>query len=236
MSETWHATPEGAISPTTQCSRVVALNRLSSTGYELILERNGMNFKPGQLINLHGRDHLEDRSYSVCSGMHDPHLTVLFRLIPTGVLTPQLVRLKPGDTITVSGPYGEFLIRDRKRPLMFFATGTGIAPCRCYLRSHSDLNMTLIHGVRLGEDLFYRDEFSRIAYQPCLTGEAGAWPGAFAGRVTDFARTLTLDPDAHYYLCGANEMIYEMQEWLEACKIDRAHIFTEAYYYRSDDS
>jgi len=83
---------------------VIALNRLCDDGYELILERGGISLKPGQLINIHGRNRLEDRSYTVCSGCHDEHLSVLFKIVPDGILTPQLIALKPGDTVCISGP------------------------------------------------------------------------------------------------------------------------------------
>jgi NAD(P)H-flavin reductase len=226
--------PDTAPAPALVTSRVLELNRLSDTGYELVVERAGITFKPGQLINIHGRSHLEDRSYTVCSGDRDEHLTVLFRLIPGGVLTPQLVRLKPGDPIRISGPYGEFTVRDATRPLVFFATGTGVAPCRAYMRSHAGLDITLAHGVRTREDLFYRETFARLNYHPCLSADPDA-PGVFHGRVTDFARRRIFPPDAHYYLCGANEMIYEVREILLARGIDRATVFSEEYYYRSDD-
>lgn len=216
-------------------TRVIAIRSLSQTGYELILERSGLTFTAGQLINLHGRHHLEDRSYTICSGERDEYLTILFRHIPSGVLTPQLVRLQPGDDMVISGPYGEFVLRDRSRPVMFFATGTGVAPARAYLRTFPDLHLTLFHGVRNPDDLFYRDEFPRIAYHPCVSRAAAAG-GFFPGRVTELARQTEFAPDAHFYLCGANEMIYEMQEILESRGVPKTAIFTEAYYYRFDDT
>jgi len=150
-------------------------------------------------------------------------------------LTPQLIVLKPGDPISISGPYGEFVVRDPAKKILFFATGTGVAPCRAYARSYPGLDYTLIHGVRKAEDLFYRSEFSAAGYIPCISGEA-APAGMYSGRVTDAARSRNWPAEAHYYLCGANEMIYEMQEFLEAAGVPRTSIFTEAYYYRSDDA
>jgi NAD(P)H-flavin reductase len=223
------------VQPRQWVTRVAAMDQLSSTGYALQLERGGLVFRPGQLVNLHGRDHLEDRSYTICSGDRDEFLTVLFRLIPSGILTPQLVALRVGDALTISGPYGEFMLRDAARPIFFFATGTGVAPCRAYLRSFAGLDLTLVHGVRREEDLFYREEFSAITYQPCLTAEPGV-SGVFHGRVTDYAREHSFPPDSHFYLCGANEMIYEMQEILSARGVAKEQVFTEAYYYRSDDA
>jgi ferredoxin--NADP+ reductase/benzoate/toluate 1,2-dioxygenase reductase subunit len=107
-----------------------------------------------------------------------------------------------------------------------------VAPCRAYLRTHPGLDLTLIHGVRRAEDLFYRDEFKARPYHPCVSGEGGT---GFHGRVTDFCASQTFPADAHYYLCGANEMFYDMRDVLARRNIRSDCIFTEAYYYRSDD-
>lgn len=214
--------------------RVLALNRLSATGYELVCERDNLQFKAGQLVNIHGANHFEDRSYTICSGVADATLTILFTLIPAGILTPRLSRLSPGDMVTLSGPYGEFTIRDPSRPLVFFASGTGVAPCRAYLRSYDHLEMTLVHGVRHRDDLFYRSEFSRLQYFPCVSRDPDS-SDVFHGRVTEFAHRHDFPASCHFYLCGANEMIYSVREILESRGVDRTAIFTEEYYYRADD-
>jgi len=217
------------IEVTRTSARVIEQTRLSETGYELVLERNSLAFDAGRLITLHGRDVTEDRSYTIASGEKDEHLHVLYRYVPTGVLTPQLIRLQTNDTIDLSGPYGQFVIRDTQRPLWFIATGTGIAPCRAYVRTHPNLDLTLIHGVRKEDDLFYRSEFERYAYHPCLTSESGDF---FHGRVTDFLAPRDLPREAQYYLCGAYEMIYDVQAMLLDKGIAPSQIFVEGYYYR----
>ena len=213
-------------------SRVLSLRRLSATGYELAFAREGLDFRAGQLVTIHGRNLLEDRSYSICSGEGDEALTILFRLIPDGQLTPQLAALRPGAEIDVSGPFGEFVLRDKARPVVFVATGTGIAPCRSYLRTHPDLHLTVIHGVRAAEDLFYRDEFAGVPYHPCVSSGG---EGVFAGRVTDFCRGAPLPDGALFHLCGANGMFYDMRDVLSARGIPPGDIFTEAYYYGGDE-
>jgi ferredoxin--NADP+ reductase/benzoate/toluate 1,2-dioxygenase reductase subunit len=124
------------------------------------------------------------------------------------------------------------MLRDAGRPIIFVATGTGVAPCRSYLRTHPHLDLTLIHGVRQAEDLFYRDEFAGVTYVPCVSGEAGA---GFHGRVTDYCRAQSFPALAHFYLCGANEMFYDMRDVLSKAGVGVERIFTEAYYYRADD-
>jgi ferredoxin--NADP+ reductase len=210
-------------------ARVLDARQLSPTGYELTFERHRMPFQAGRLITLHGPDVTQDRTYTVLSGEGDENLQILYRHIPTGKLTPHLIRLKAGDPIQFSGPYGEFVLRDPARPIVFVATGTGVAPCRSYIRTHPGLHLTLIHGIRWNADCFYRDEFARYRYVPCVTGEAG--PG-YQGRVTDFFKTFAFEPDSHFYLCGANEMIFDMHTLLKERGVDDSRIFTEAYYYR----
>jgi ferredoxin-NADP reductase len=182
-------------------------------------------------LTIHGRSVTEDRSYTIACGEEDEQLHVLYRLIPNGALTPQLVRLQVGDTVPLSGPYGQFVLRDPMAPLVFIATGTGIAPCRAYARTYPGLNMTVYHGVRTCEDLFYRTELSAFAYHPCVT-QGG--DHVFKGRVTELIPTRPAPTDAHYYLCGAYEMIYDMRAHLLERGVPAAHIFMEGYYYRPD--
>lgn len=213
-------------------ARVLGQRQLSPTAFELTLERNELAFRAGQLITIHGRDVTEDRQYSIASGESDDTLQILYRLIPSGVLTPRLVKLKIGDVVEISGPYGEFVLRDRRRPIVFVATGTGIAPCRAFFRSYPDIDLTVLHGVRTLDDLFYREEFSRCVYHPCVSADERA---PIRGRVTDFSRGYRFPDGAHFYLCGANEMFYEMREILLERGVPAEAVFTEAYYYRHDD-
>lgn len=210
--------------------KVIEQKQWAETGYELLLQRNGLSFEPGRLLTIHGRDVTEDRSYTIASCEQDEHLHILYRYVPTGVLTPQLVKLQAGDAVSCSGPYGQFVLRDPGRPIYFIATGTGIAPCRAYIRAYANLPVTIYHGVRTEEELFFRDEFERFAYHPCLTQEQSA--RAFQGRVTDCLREHALPLDAHYYLCGAYEMIYDVQALLSERGVPPDHIFAEGYYYR----
>lgn len=209
-------------------SRVLSHRQVSEGGYELTLERDGLDFDPGRLLTLHGDDITEDRSYSIATGTGDEYLQVLYRLIPKGILTPKLVELKEGDALDISGPYGQFTIRDPGRPMIFVATGTGVAPCRSYVRSQPDLNLTLLMGARTKDDLFYADDFSDVRYIPCLSREPDS---EYPGRVTDVIETLVDTEDAHFYLCGAFEMIFDVHAILRKKGIQDDRIFTEEYYY-----
>lgn len=210
--------------------RVVEHVRIAPDAYHLVLERREMTFDAGRLVTVHGRDVTEDRSYTIASGEEDEHLSILYRLIPSGVLTPQLVQLAAGDEIELSGPYGQFVVRDTSKRLCFVATGTGVAPCRAYARTYPEVDLTLVHGVRTADDLFFRGEFETHNYVPCLSKEEHT--GCFSGRVTDWLRQHPQGSDVHYYLCGAYEMIYDVQALLIKQGVQPEHIYTEGYYYR----
>ncbi len=213
-------------------SRVLGHRELAPQAFELTLERHDLEFRAGQLVMIHGRSVFEDRSYSVASGEADPHLVLLYRLIPHGLLTPQLARLAPGDTVDLSGPYGTFTLREPSRPALFVATGTGIAPGRSFRRTYPDLDLRVVHGCRTRADLFYRDEWPPESLTACLSRDPDA-PGAFAGRVTDWFAARPADPALPVYLCGANAMILDVRALLTRAGTDASCIFTEPYYYRA---
>lgn len=211
-------------------TRVKALQQISPSGYELVLERAGLAFQAGKELMLHGKDPYDDRQYSIASAESDEDLRILFRLIPEGALTPQLVGWKPGDEVAFTGPFGSFVLRDFVRPIVFIATGTGIAPAVCFARSHPGLGMTVLHGVREEADLFYRELFEAEGpYHPCVSQAPDT--DCFKGRVTELLPTLDLAEDAHYYLCGANDMILEVRRLLLEQGISDDDIFSEAYYF-----
>jgi len=214
-------------------TKVLDQSQVSDDVYILTLERQGLDFRAGELISLFGEGPHASRDYTIVSGTRDDALDVIYRYIPHGSLTPYLITLQAGDEVEMLGPYGNFTLRDPSAMIYFIGTGTGIAPCRSFLRSHKELNLTIIHGVRVEADLFYRDEFSTYHYQACVSGSAAQ--NCFHGRLTEWLTKQSLDKRAHFYLCGANEMIYEVTDILKEKQIPAEQIFTEPYYYRADD-
>jgi len=212
---------------------ILAHEPVGTDAFLLKLERPNWSWRAGQLVGLHGADPLDQRDYTIASGERDDTLDVLYRLIPHGILTPYLRGKRPGDTLEVEGPYGRFTLRDPQRPILFCATGTGIAPCRAYLRTRPDLDLRLLHGVRTPADLYFREEWDSISYHPFCSRDP--LDGA-TGRLTDALPLLDLPPDTHVYLCGGNEMIYEAEELLRQRDIPAEHIFKEPYYYRAYDA
>jgi Na+-transporting NADH:ubiquinone oxidoreductase subunit F len=70
-----------------------------------------------------------------CAAVHHPHrLPARLRdEIPPGKMSSYLFNLKPGDTVTVAGPFGEFFARDTDKEMCFVAAGAGMAPMRSHI-------------------------------------------------------------------------------------------------------
>ena len=88
--------------------------------------------------------------------------------IPPGIMSSWIFGLKPGDTVTVSGPYGEFFARDTDKEMCFIGGGAGMAPMRSHIfdqlmRLHSQRRITFWYGARSLREAFYVDEFERLA-------------------------------------------------------------------------
>lgn len=210
-------------------SRVIAQRPLTEGLFELTFERPDFAFRAGDEIQIHGPDSSADRPYSLLNGEGDTHLQILYRLIPDGLLTPLLSQLQAGDRLSFSGPFGNFRLKHLDRPVIFVATGTGIAPAVSFARTHPDLEIHLLHGVRRQQDLCYAEWFAPGRYYPCVSREMV--PGLFHGRVTERFPTLSIPDDADFFLCGANDMIVAMAALLKEMGIADARISGEAYYW-----
>jgi Na+-transporting NADH:ubiquinone oxidoreductase subunit F len=88
--------------------------------------------------------------------------------LPPGKMSSWLFNLKEGDTVTVSGPFGEFFARDTGKEMCFVAAGAGMAPMRSHifdqlLRLKSTRKMVFWYSARNLKEAFYIDEFNQLA-------------------------------------------------------------------------
>jgi len=76
--------------------------------------------------------------------------------------------LKPGDKVTISGPYGEFFIQETKAEMVYIGGGAGMAPLRSHIfelfkRNETNRKVSYWYGGRSAKELFYLDEFEELA-------------------------------------------------------------------------
>jgi ferredoxin--NADP+ reductase/benzoate/toluate 1,2-dioxygenase reductase subunit len=141
--------------------KLQAVRNLTDSTYVLELERRGMEFEAGQHLLLGDSDSIHKREYSIYSGTNEEQLEVLIKEVEEGAVSKQLKKLPLGSFLEIEGPLGFFsidpqLIRE-KRKFLFVASGTGIAPFHSMVKSISELDYTLLHGVRYSEEAYEKD-------------------------------------------------------------------------------
>jgi Na+-transporting NADH:ubiquinone oxidoreductase subunit F len=87
--------------------------------------------------------------------------------LPPGVCSSYVFSLKKGDKITISGPYGEFHIKDTKREMIYIGGGAGMAPLRSHIfhlfhTEKTTRKVSYWYGARSKREMFYTEEFEAI--------------------------------------------------------------------------
>lgn len=88
--------------------------------------------------------------------------------IPPGIMSSYIFSLKPGDEVTISGPYGEFFAKETDREMCFIGGGAGMAPMRSHIfdqfrRIKTKRKVTFWYGARSLREMFYQEDFDSIA-------------------------------------------------------------------------
>ncbi len=89
---------------------------------------------------------------------------------PPGISSSYIFNLKPGDKVTVSGPYGEFFIKDTDNEMVYIGGGAGMAPMRSHLfhlfhTLKTKRKVSFFYGARSLREMFYDEDFKNIARQ-----------------------------------------------------------------------
>ena len=198
-------------------------------------------FTPGHYARLGLHDSMDQevwRPFSLVSGPQDQYLEFFAVLVPGGEFSGPLSRIREGDAMLVNKSSYGFMIIDGFAPgedLWLIASGTGLGPFLSILRDPATWqayeNLILVHSVRQGVELAYRDEIAAIArdkqleassvglrYVPVVTREP--WTGALGARIPQLiddgrleqAAGLKLDPTfSRIMVCGNPEMSRELR-------------------------
>jgi Na+-transporting NADH:ubiquinone oxidoreductase subunit F len=156
-----------------------------------------------------------------------------FMKVNPGICSSYVFSRKPGDKVTISGPYGEFFIKDTEREMMFIGGGAGMAPMRSHIfhlfnTEHTNRKATFWYGGRSLKELFYVDQFEKIQKDnPNFNFEVALseplpeddWKGktGFIHQVI-FDSYLKKHPEPEeieYYLCGPPMMISAVLKMLD---------------------
>lgn len=87
--------------------------------------------------------------------------------IPPGQMSSYVFGLKPGDKVTVYGPFGEFFAKKTNAEMIFIGGGAGMAPMRSHIfdqlrRLKTDRKMSFWYGARSLRELFYKEDYDML--------------------------------------------------------------------------
>ncbi len=187
------------------------------------------------------------RAYSMANTPEEEELRFTIRIatpppgkpeIPPGVASSFLFTLKPDDRVTLSGPYGDFFVKDTDREMCFIGGGAGMAPMRAHIFHQlravdTDRKMTFWYGARSKVEMFYDEEFRELekdfdnfSYHVALSEPQPEddWDGpvGFIHQVLyeNYLKDHEDPTEIEYYICGPPMMLVAVREMLDSLGVE----------------
>jgi ferredoxin-NADP reductase len=217
--------------------KVIKTIKYGSSNFILRVERNNLQFNPGQFFSVGIPGTPINREYSVSSGINENYLDFLIREINNGVLSTKLKNLEKNDQIKILGPYGEFYLKEFNvnKKYNFFASGSGIAPFLSIIYSYKNLDYNIFHGVRLFEDIYKQNElknYNVFISKPTKEKTDNSLIKIFNGRITSnfdiISKHISLND--LFFICGNNLMVNDVYNYLETNYIKNNNIYSELFF------
>ncbi|MEY2697706.1 MAG: hypothetical protein RL333_1844 [Pseudomonadota bacterium] len=166
---------------------------------------------------------------------------------PPGIMSSWIFDLKPGDPVTISGPFGEFFARETENEMIFIGGGAGMAPMRSHIfdqlrRLKSKRKITFWYGARSLREMFYVKDFDTLQKEnPNFTWHIALsepkpednWTG-----YTGFIHNVLLEnylkdhpapEDCEYYMCGPPMMNAAVINMLLSIGVERENIMLDDF-------
>ncbi|MCF6265713.1 MAG: NADH:ubiquinone reductase (Na(+)-transporting) subunit F [Desulfuromusa sp.] len=166
---------------------------------------------------------------------------------PPGQMSSFIFNLKPGDKVTISGPYGEFFARETDNEMVFIGGGAGMAPMRSHildqlLRLKTTRKMTYWYGARSLKEMFYVEEFNELqekypnfSWHIALSDPLPEdnWTGltGFIHQVLydEYIKDHEAPEDCEYYMCGPPLMANAVTSMLLEQGVERENIMFDDF-------
>lgn len=181
------------------------------------------------------------RAYSMANHPAEGNIVMLNVRIATpprgmqvqpGLASSYVYARKPGDVVTISGPYGEFFIQETEREMCYIGGGAGMAPLRAHIfhlfhTLQTGRKVSYWYGARSKREIFYEDHFRAIeekfpnfsfhvALSEPLPEDNWTGPVGFIHQVVlnEYLGKHDAPEDVEYYLCGPPLMLTAVQKML----------------------
>ena len=214
--------------------------------------KEAYSFRHGQNITLKTMVNGEElrRSYSICSSPHDKELRIAIKKMDDGRFSSWAnTTLKKGDKLEVLPPTGKFyteLDPANAKHYLAFAAGSGITPILSIIKTtlaiEPNSTFTLVYGNRNRGSIIFKEQLealkniymSRFVVHHILSREKTDAAINY-GRINAekgkqlAAKLIDIRAIDDFFICGPEEMIFEMKDWLEAEGIDKKKVHFELF-------
>lgn len=167
--------------------------------------------------------------------------------LPPGQMSSFIFNLKPGDKVTISGPFGEFFVKETDAEMVFIGGGAGMAPMRSHIfdqlkRVKTSRKMSFWYGARSLREVFYQEDFDGLAAEnPNFEWHIALseplpednWTGytGFIHNVLyeNYLKQHKAPEDCEFYMCGPPIMNSSVIAMLESLGVERDNILLDDF-------
>jgi Na+-transporting NADH:ubiquinone oxidoreductase subunit F len=167
--------------------------------------------------------------------------------VPPGKMSSYVFSLKPGDKITVYGPFGEFFAKETDAEMVFIGGGAGMAPMRSHIfdqlkRLKTKRKIGFWYGARSLREAFYVDEFNQLqadnpnftwtlALSDPLLEDNWTGPVGFIHNVLyeNYLKEHPAPEDCEFYMCGPPAMNASVIKMLTGLGVERENILLDEF-------
>lgn len=166
---------------------------------------------------------------------------------PPGKMSSYLFTLKPGDKVTIFGPYGEFFAKETEAEMVFIGGGAGMAPMRSHIfdqlkRLNSKRKISFWYGARSVREMFYVEDFDmlqeendnfewHVALSDALPEDNWEGPTGFIHNVLyeNYLKDHPAPEDCEFYMCGPPIMNASVIKMLKDLGVEDENIMLDDF-------
>lgn len=214
--------------------------------FDLVMHNPEPQFRAYSMANHPAEDNIIMLNVRIATPPFD-RVNGGFMKVNPGVCSSYIYSLKPGDKVTISGPYGEFHVKDTDNEMIFIGGGAGMAPMRShildqFLTKHTKRKASFWYGGRSLRELFYIDDFKKIeAENPNFKFNIALsaplpddnWTG-YVGNIHEvlfenYLKNHEAPEDIEYYLCGPPMMTQAVLKMLDNLGVPKDNIMFDDF-------
>jgi Na+-transporting NADH:ubiquinone oxidoreductase subunit F len=167
--------------------------------------------------------------------------------LPPGKMSSYIFNLKAGDKVTISGPFGEFFVKETDAEMVFVGGGAGMAPMRSHIFNQlksvkTKRKMSFWYGARSTREVFYQQDFDQLAAE----NDNFVWHVALSDPLpednwtgyTGFIHNVLFEnylkqhkapEDCEFYMCGPPIMNASVIAMLESLGVESENILLDDF-------